>query len=177
MSRLKKSLLAVVLICQLGVLLGEYLNSIYPHYFGEEVQLKIVPVDPRSLFRGQYARLDYEIGTIPMSMLTIDGEKDNLRAGEIIFVNLKKRGGVYEVMSAQLEMPDEEIFIRGRVDHSHSISQDTEIQVKYGIEAFFASPEKAIEVERQARSRGTVTTARVMIAPNGKAALLDVVSH
>ncbi|MCP4675192.1 MAG: GDYXXLXY domain-containing protein [Deltaproteobacteria bacterium] len=179
MSRLKGILLAVVLVCQLGALLGEYLNSVYPRWSGKEVKLKIEPVDPRSLFRGQYARLNYDIGSIPARKLVVAGagKIEELRLGEIVYVSLEKSGDLHHVKSIQLDKPDSGVFIRGRLEHEHTISQDTDIQVKYGIEAFFASPKKAIEVERQARSRDSIVTARVMIAPNGKASLLDVVSR
>ena len=56
--------LAVVILLQIVVLGSEYLGAIYPLWTGEEIKLKTTPVDPRSLFRGNYARLRYGISTI-----------------------------------------------------------------------------------------------------------------
>ncbi len=179
MSRYKIVILTAVLVCQIGALAGIYLNSIYPHYLGEEVTLNIVPVDPRSLFRGQYARLAFDIGTIPLNKLSLStsDKRSSLRSGEIVYVALARSGDVHVVEHIQIDKPEKGLFIRGRIERQRSISRDKEIQVIYGIEAYFAAPKKAIEVEQQARSRDSLTLAQVMIAPNGKAALVDIVSH
>ncbi len=173
MNRTKTMILGLVLVCQIGVLAGVYLNSIYPHYLGQAVTLKIVPVDPRSLFRGQYARLAYDIGTIKASKLRLE-HPSRLRTGEIVYVTLVERDGLHKVEHIQLDTPKEGLFIRGRVNQRQST--DEAIQITYGIEAYFAAPEKALAVQRSARSRNSLTLARVMIAPNGKAALVDIVS-
>jgi uncharacterized membrane-anchored protein len=177
MSRSKTKILAALLICQVGVLAGLYLNSVYPHYWGEEVTLEIEPVDPRSLFRGQYARLAYGIGNIPVDKLNRSerANRSSLRLGEIVYATLTKRGAFHVVESIQLERPEGGLFIRGRVEREQLLSRHNNIALNYGIEAFFATPEKAIEIERHARSRDSVTLAKVMIAPNGKAALVDIV--
>ena len=54
-------LLSIVIAFQIFVLAGEYTNAVYPLWTGQEIKLKTVPVDPRSLFRVNYARLRYEI--------------------------------------------------------------------------------------------------------------------
>ena len=36
---------------------------------GREITLPIIPVDPRDLFRGEYVRLGYDIGRVPVSLL------------------------------------------------------------------------------------------------------------
>ena len=37
---------------------------------GREIVLKVEPVDPRDLLRGDYVRLCYEISSIPVSKIT-----------------------------------------------------------------------------------------------------------
>ena len=78
--------LVVVVFAQVLILAGEYLNSIYPIWFGQEVRLKTVPVNPRSLFRGNYARLNYDISTVPLP----ETGTQFLRQHAIIYVSLKQ---------------------------------------------------------------------------------------
>jgi uncharacterized membrane-anchored protein len=161
-------LMAVVLL-QVGVLSGEYLNAVYPLWTGREVRLKTIPVDPRSLFRGNYARLNYEISRIP----GIDApEGKPFRAGEIVYVRLSEgKDGLYEHEGAGLTRPEEGLFIRGRVQ-DHRRTSSGSLRVRYGIEAYFAPPEKALALEKELRRSGVAV---VMLAGNGKPALKDVI--
>ena len=60
------------------------------------------------------------------------------------------------------------MFLRGRV-----IGFLPEYQwVRYGIEAFFAPKEKALELEKELRNGGIAV---LMVARNGRAALKDVI--
>ena len=150
------------LVLQILVLLLEYLGAVYPLWTGQEVTLKTIPVDPRSLFRGNYARLNYDISTIPATdMLTVTG----LRFNQYVYVKLKPGdGGIHVYDGASLTRPVSGLFIRGRAQGDRNI--------KYGIEAFFASKERALALEEKLRIGGL---AKVMIAGNGKAALQDVI--
>ena len=40
-------------------------NAALPLWTGKEITLKTVAIDPRSILRGEYAQLRYEIGAIP----------------------------------------------------------------------------------------------------------------
>lgn len=166
-SHVFAGLLAVVIL-QLAVLAGEYLNAVYPLWTGREVRLKTVPVDPRSLFRGNYARLDYEISSIP-PIATPDGKRP--RTGEIVYVTLSEgENGLYGYESAGLEKPGEGVFIRGRVQ-GHGVSASGGFRVRYGIEAWFAPPDKALALEKELRRSGVAV---VMVAGSGKPALKNV---
>ena len=172
---MKKTVLAglvAVVGLQTAVLAGEYLGAVYPIWTGEPVRLKTVPVDPRSLFRGNYARLRYEISEIPVSDLGADGR---LRGGEVIYVRLARgEDGVYEYAGAGLTRPDSGVFLRGRADHARRWRWDEShrLHVRYGIEAYCAPRDKALDLERELR-QGAV--AEIMVAGNGKAALTGVV--
>jgi uncharacterized membrane-anchored protein len=162
--------LVVVVLFQVGVLAGEYLNAVYPLWTGREVRLRTMPVDPRSLFRGNYARLDYEISRIPEMGVS---EEKSLRPGEIVYVSLREgKDGLYEYEGAGLARPQEGLFIRGRVQE-YSQEPSVSLRVRYGIEALFAPPEKALALEKELRRSGIAV---VMIADNGKPALKDVIS-
>ena len=168
-SWIMRGLIAAVLL-QLGILATEYVNSVYPLWTGQEVRLKTVPVDPRSLFRGNYARLNYDISNITLQ------EKEYppaMRRGEIVYVKLKQdEDGVHVFDGASLSKPDMGLYIRGRIQTPRWTRTASPYRVHYGIEAFFAPKEKALALEKDLR-RGAV--AIVMVANNGKAALKDVI--
>lgn len=159
--------LVLVTLFQVVVLATEYLGAIYPLWQGREIMLKVVPVDPRSLFRGNYAQLDYDISIIPS--VGLDAEK--LRVGEIVYVRLKQGvDGLYVFDSATLEQPKKGLYIRGRLTSPGWLARDS-LQLRYGIEAWFAPKEKALTLERELRGGGV---AQVMVAANGRAALKSV---
>ena len=161
-------LLLLVIVGQIIVLAGEYLNAIYPLWLGQEIKLKTIPVDPRSLFRGNYARLNYDISDVYSKNLP-----DNIRNGEIVYVSLKmNEKGIYEFNTISLTPPRSDMFIRGRIKQYY-YSKDT-YSVKYGIEAYFAPKEKALALENDLRSGGIAV---VMVANNGKATLKSVIAN
>ena len=167
-GRVFAGLLAVVLL-QVGILAAEYVNAVYPLWTGQEVHIRTMPVDPRSLFRGNYARLNYDISRIPV----IDVSEDKpLRAGEVVYVSLREgKDGLYEYEGAGLDRPKEGLFIRGRVQE-RSQAPSGNIRVRYGIEALFAPPEKALALEKELSRKGIAV---VMLAGNGKPALKEVI--
>ncbi len=161
----KVMILCVAVFGQIGVLVGEYLNSVYPLWWGEEIRLEVVPVDPRSLFRGNYARLNYPIDQVDGSQVI--QAVGQVRNGERVYVPLHPSEGVYIAGRATLQKPESGLFIRGRV----RASQGSRFEMDYGIDAFFAPKVKALALEKSLRTGGVAT---VRIASNGKAALVDV---
>jgi len=169
-KRITVGLLAVV-IFQGAVLAGEYLNAIYPHWTGTEVRLKTVPVDPRSLFRGNYARLRYDISTLSRELYK---GQWTLRENELLYVSLIENDeGLFEAIEITLQKPASGLFIRGRLQNRIWTGND-DVRLRYGIEAFFAQKEAALALERRLRDGGVAV---VMVAENGKAALKDVVQE
>ena len=163
-------LLAVVLF-QGVVLAGEYLNAVYPHWTGTEIRLKTVPVDPRSLFRGNYARLRYDISTLPRKLYK---GQQALRENELLYVSLvENKEGLFEASEIMLQKPDSGLFIRGRLERRLWTRSD-DVRLRYGIEAFFAQKQDALALEKELRKGGVAV---VMVAKNGKVALKDVVGE
>ncbi len=159
--------LTSAIIGQLIILCSIYLFSMLPFITGEAIQLNVIPVDPRSLFRGNYAQLNYDISTLPRNTLPTDIQ---LRHGEKIYVSLKENEqGIFQFDQVNLSKPQDSTFIRGRIDYSY----DESMYVLYGIEAFFAPKEKAIALENQLRTGGI---AIIMLDHNGKARLKEIVS-
>lgn len=157
--------LALAITLQLFVVLGMVGKAALPMWTGKEIRVKTVPRDPRSMFRGNYARLNYEIGTLQRSVLK---DEVALRRGEIVYVSLKpEKDGLYGVKEATVDKPTEGIFLRGRVANKYA-----PYRVNYGIEAFFAPKTKALKLEQDLRSGGVAV---LMVTDGGRVALKDVV--
>jgi uncharacterized membrane-anchored protein len=157
--------LVAIIVLQLSVLVMEYGNAVFPLISGKEIKIKVVPIDPRSLFRGNYARLNYDISRVKLNDNTVE-----FRKNEIVYVSLiQNNNDLYEQQSVSLVKPDSGIFIRGRAQETRTGM----LQVRFGIEAFFAPKEKALDLESKLRSGGI---AIIMIANNGKAAIKDIIA-
>ena len=90
---------------------------------GREVTLQTAPVDPRSLFQGDYAILDYEIAEIPPRLA------DN-PAGTIVYVILAECGDVWCASShTRWEPKSAEPYIRGVINANRRLD--------FGIGTFF----------------------------------------
>lgn len=164
-------LLAIVL--QGAVLIGEYVNAAYPLWVGKEITLETRPVDPRSLFRGNYAVLRYSINTIPATALKSKMESGKrLRNGEVVYVSLKQtEKGTYDYADASLVPPEQGLYIRGRLANRNVDAELNAYHIRYGIEAYFAPKDKAVALEKELRSGAE---AAIFVASNGKAALFAV---
>ena len=57
--------LLAALTLQVAILAGVFVNGFYPLWLGEEISLETRPVDPRDLFRGNYAAWGTSSATCP----------------------------------------------------------------------------------------------------------------
>ncbi|GGB86387.1 hypothetical protein GCM10011352_10360 [Marinobacterium zhoushanense] len=155
--------LALTLVLQLAVLGTEYLSSIWPLKYGQPVLLKTEPIDPRSLFRGNYVRLNYSVSSIDSTLAA-----EPFRRHQVVYVALRPEGR-YHVAEALLhEPPEQGPFIRGRVRWASSEFY----RIEYGIEAFFMPKEKALAAQSAVREREA--WAQVYLLDSGRAAIADL---
>ena len=156
--------LVAAVVLQLFVLTGMVVKAALPLWTGTEIRVKTVPVDPRSMFRGNYARLNYAFSTLPEGAL---GNAE-LRADEVVYVRLQPgEDGLYEYAGASLIQPYDGVFLRGRMSGSFMPNQ-----VNFGIDAFFAPKEKALQLEKDLRDGGVAV---LMVTSDGSVTLKDVV--
>ncbi|NMB99254.1 MAG: GDYXXLXY domain-containing protein [Thermoanaerobaculaceae bacterium] len=95
---------------------------------GTKIKLKCVPVDPRDIFRGDYARLNYEISTLDLDSLNCN---EKFKRNDKIFVSLKKNEkDYYEAYSVSSIKPDEPIFLRGRAKYDSMTNSKWEVKIK-----------------------------------------------
>lgn len=73
---------------------------------GEEILLKVIPVDPRDFLRGDYVVLDYDIGLLPEKQVDYRERK--------VYVLLDKDSkGVGSIRKISSVKPDCGLFLRG----------------------------------------------------------------
>lgn len=170
--KMRVLLLSLVALAQMFVLIGMVTVSALPLWTGDEIKIKTIPVDPRSLFRGNYALLRYDISQIELTGMTENNS--NIRRSEVVYVSLMQdEDGYYQMSTASFNRPDDGIYIRGRVQGNRYYSPQDKIDVKYGIEAFFAPKEKALALEKQLRDGGVAV---LMVSKSGKARLKNVLA-
>ena len=159
--------LGAAIAFQLAVLAGMVVNAALPLWTGTEIRVRTVPVDPRSIFRGNYARLGYDFGTLPEDALP---GGDDLRLGEVVYVSLEPgEDEVHEFAGASFDEPAAGVFLRGRLASDHP-----PYRVRYGIEAFFAPKDKALALEEDLLNGGIAV---LMVTGHGRAALQNVIPN
>jgi uncharacterized membrane-anchored protein len=127
---------------------------------GQEVLLKVEPVDPRDLLRGDYVRLGYDISNIPAKMVANAPAGQSWTAAGPIFVRVKKDAdGFWNATSASLgKAPaappaDGEVELRGEVSSSWTMDENATLRVDYGIERFYLPEGEGLAIERDMRVR------------------------
>jgi len=119
---------------------------------GTPVLLEIVPIDPRSLFRGDYVDLSYAIGRLDLDAL---GGDDGFEEGDTIYVLLRDGEPYWEPVSAHRERPPApagEVAIEGEVVMVRQ-DQNPRTFVRYGIETYFIPEGEGRELERPGRDK------------------------
>jgi uncharacterized membrane-anchored protein len=144
---------------------------------GREIELEVVPVDPRSLFRGDYVDLNY-----PVSRVVLAKGDEALRRGDTIYVTLRKADtGKWEVARTSAARPGQpgadEVVLKGRVTYAFvetSTSAPTAM-VAYGIESFFVPEGKGRELEQLVRDKKL--SAIVAVDEGGNAGIKGLVAE
>lgn len=119
MSRRLRIVFLAVVVAQLIFPLGVIAYNELKLATGEEVRLRVQPVDPTDFFRGEYVALTYDIS----------GITTGAPPGTTVYVPLFKRDGHWTGRLAALRRPPNDVtFIRGHV---------TERGITFGIETYF----------------------------------------
>jgi uncharacterized membrane-anchored protein len=147
---------------------------------GREILLKVEPVDPRDLFRGDYVRLGFDISSVPVAIVANVPAGEWLDDAHSLYVRVAKGDdGFWHARSASFDAPApnpgaDEVDLLGIVDSGQSLDKNGTLHPTYGIERYYV-PEgegRAIEEDVRVRSFGM----KVAVADNGQAqvkALLD----
>ena len=171
MKTYQKILFPIIVAAQLFVLVFMITKQELLLANGTKVLLKCAPVDPRSLFSGDYVILNYEISTIKYDIISITSNIEGIYSLEKknIYVALKKKpNDIHYHIAAVSDNLDElksnySIIIRGRVEYAGSDG----VRVKYGVETYFVPQREGKEIEKNLAN----TSVEVSIADNGDSAV------
>jgi uncharacterized membrane-anchored protein len=168
--------LVVVALAQTGVLAGMVIDRTRLLKSGREITLPIVPVDPRDLFRGEYVRLGYDAGNVPLRLL----EGPPPRRNDPFYVVLeKKEGDAWSPVKVSRAMPQEaspeRIVLKARSMWAwpKTYSANATTRVRYGIESYFVPQGEGPRLEQLAREKKLA--ALIAVDRDGNAAIKALV--
>jgi uncharacterized membrane-anchored protein len=134
---------------------------------GTVIRLETSPIDPRSLFAGDYVNFAYKIGVIPIPKTS----EEKFNRNETVYVVLTPKDDFWVVDSVHKIKPtvsSPEIVIKGRVEY---VNND-KINVLYGIENYFIPEGKGRDIERPESAKDIVV--KVAVDRFGNAAIYGV---
>lgn len=172
MSKQLKLGFILAIAFQAFILVWMLISANLPRWFGQEIKVYTRPIDPRSLFRGNYAHLDYPLERISLSKDQALYDK-TLRRGEVIYLSLTQDDkGIYIAKTLHLSPPENEIYLQGRVLTAHHAEEYSSLRLRFAnINAFFSPKEKALALEQQLRNEAIAV---LMVSDSGKAILKTV---
>ncbi|MFO0880306.1 MAG: GDYXXLXY domain-containing protein [Gemmataceae bacterium] len=157
--------LAVVL--QVGVLAGMVVVEALPLYVGTRVMLRVQPVDPRSLMRGDYVTLSYDFSRWPAAgIVDRNGKAVQPMYYGPVYVGLKldEDGVHHKPSSFGTTVPTAPLYLHGRADMH---------QLRFGIEAYYLREGTGKRLE-DLRNKQKLS-AEVAVAPWGQAKLVRLI--
>jgi uncharacterized membrane-anchored protein len=164
----QRPLIAAAIGLQLLVLVWMVAANTVPWHRSQTVYLRVVPLDPRDLMRGDYVTLAYDINRIPAGRVAGMGTLSRDQwAGRTVYVELEPEPGGrhYRGGSASIAQPAEGRFIRGTLTGPNWI--------EFGIESFFVQEGKGKEYEQAIRNRKL--SAEIALTPDGRGAVRRLV--
>lgn len=174
----KKIQFVVAIAFQVLVIFAIILFKVSVLVGGTEVMLKIAPVDPTDLLRGDYVTFQYDISNL--SSRLIKGE--SVINGDEVYVTLAPAGKYWIAKAVQKTRPTgNDLFIKGVVQSGGVESQGYEtsriqrsrgvqLHVVYGAEQYFVPEGSARDISFWRKE----STAKVSIDESGNAALKQV---
>jgi len=168
--------LAILALAHTAVLAYMVVDRVRLLKSGREITLPIVPVDPRDLFRGEYVRLGYAVGTVPVRLLEGPAPREN----EAFYVVLEKKpDGVWQSVKVTRSMPQEtspdRIVLKARAAYAWPAggSADASVRVRYGIESYFVPEGQGRKLEALAREKKLATL--LAVDARGNAAIKGLI--
>jgi len=168
--------LAILALAHTAVLAYMVVDRVRLLKSGREITLPIVPVDPRDLFRGEYVRLGYAVGTVPVRLLEGPAPREN----EAFYVVLEKKpDGVWQSVKVTSSMPQEtspdRIVLKARAAYGWAAggSAYASVRVRYGIESYFVPEGQGRKLEALAREKKLATL--LAVDARGNAAIKGLI--
>ncbi len=139
---------------------------------GREVTLEVVPVDPRSLFRGDYVILSYSISRIPSDLL--QGPAPARHAP--VYVRLNREGETWRAVGVTAAYPGSlaagEVVLKAKLRYDAwptNGARSRPVTLAYGIESYFVPEGKGRELESLVREKKIAAV--LAVGRDGEAAI------
>jgi uncharacterized membrane-anchored protein len=116
--------------------------------------LKVVPVDPQDLFRGDYVVVSYDISRLDLKAI---GGEDNFNFGDTAYVTVRKSADGSWTAVAITHTPGtaspDDIPIRATITSADNSTAEgpSFVSLTYGVESYFVPQGTGHDIEKQAR--------------------------
>ena len=161
----ERKVLLVTVAAQLLILVGMIALRAFPLVTGETVLVRVVPVDPRDLFRGDYVILSYDFSRVPPQGIEglSETERRSKHEGRTVYVPLVRdtNGVHWRAEKATVVKPASGPFLKGQMLRHGSL--------QFGIEAYYVQESTGLRYEQAIRDRQL--SAELAVTSSGQAAL------
>jgi uncharacterized membrane-anchored protein len=168
----------LVVALQTAFIVGEAARYAAEAKSGQEVILKVHPVDPRSLFMGNYMALEPDISRLDVNTLGFNTAGSVIDKGDEVFVAVRPGAPWAVPVAASVEKlyaaRPGAILLRGTINGVEgAATRPSAISVDYGLNRFYFPEARQKEINRHlARSlkddRPPAITVTVSVAPSGR---------
>ena len=162
----------------LAILGGMIVGHAWPLWTGRTVTMKVTPVDPRDLFRGEYVRLGTAANRLRVGAAGVPAAGDNRvvvqalgsgveepARGSIIYVQLQpSAAGDYVPVTISATRVADALNLRGRIRY---VTSRGNLDVDYGLDAYYVQ-EGTGPVLEQALRAGRNVQMEIAIAASGR---------
>jgi uncharacterized membrane-anchored protein len=163
----ERKVLLVTVAAQLVILVGMIALRAIPLVTGQTVLVRVQPVDPRDLFRGDYVILSYDFSRAPRE--GIEGLSEKERGswkkfeGRAVYVPLvpDTTAGHWRAEKPTVVKPVSGLFLKGHMRRYGSL--------EFGIEAYYVQEGTGLRYEAAIRDRQL--SAELAVTSGGQAAL------
>jgi uncharacterized membrane-anchored protein len=151
----KAALVAGAALLQVGILTGMIAADSAPLMFGETLRLKVVPVDPRDLFRGDYVVLGYDYSRVDVGRVGLiptghDWHGYPEYEGREVFITLEPSpdGKYWQAADYSSTRPSSPHYLRGTFSGWG--------RIECGIEAWYVQEGEGLRIEDAIRRQRNV---------------------
>ncbi len=142
-------------------------------YFGKDIKIKTVPVDPRDLLYGDYVTLRYDISTAPLKSYRGDAAKLDRGEQKAYVVLQPNKDGYYVVKNVYSEKPDvtgDQVVLTAKAEKVWGAGPIDNIQLTYGFERYYLQENTGKELEQQAKDMDVI----ISVAPWGAHKIVEL---
>lgn len=164
--------IALVVTLQVVVLVFMIAKKQWTLNSGQVIELETEPIDPRSLFRGDYVRLNYTISALISTDL---GGDDEFAKFDRVYVVMTPGEHYWEPVSIHRTRPDVgqgQLAIKGEVTGPSGWACENCLSVRYGIENYFVPEGEGRDLEQP--KEGEVMSILVAVDRFGNAGIKAV---